>query len=338
MENRPCWTGLISGLSATVAWGLFPIYWKQFGPVGSLEAFCHKVLWSGVVAALFLTVQGRWGEVQAVVTQPRRLRWFLLSGVLIALNGFLFIYTVSSGHVMESSLGYYLTPLACFVLGKLFLRERLRPLQRLAVGLAAGGVAWLTVKYGHFPWLATGLCLSFGCYGLVRKMAPAGSLVGFFLETLWLSPLAAALIMGLLAGHHGSFIYAGPRISGLLCGAGVVTALPRLWFAAAARQISLTTLGLLEYTTPTLMFALSASTYHEAVTGDHLIAFGLIWLGIAVYTLEGFGQAANAAQSQPALRTDPPAGGSLGPFDSSRSAASLRGTSPASTWPAGSIP
>jgi len=288
MQKRGVWTGLFLGVSATVGWGLFPLYWKQLGAVAPVEQLCHKILWSFVVAAIFITLQRRWGEIRQFASRPRRLVWFLISGILITLNGFAFIYTVASGHVIESSLGYYLTPLACVALGTLILRERLRILQWTAVFLGIAGVMWLTFGYGHFPWLAMILCLSFGSYGLVRKIAPADSLMGFFWETLFFSPVAAGVIIWLFLRGAGSFVYAGERISLLLCLAGLVTALPRLWFAAAARRISMTSLGILEYTTPTLMFVLSVFTYHEHVTANHIIAFSLIWTGIGLYTIEPF--------------------------------------------------
>ena len=288
MQKRPNGIGLFLGLSATVSWGLFPLYWKQLDAVAPVEALCHKVLWSFVVAAIFITLQGRWGEIRRFASQPRRLAWFLVSGLLITLNGIAFIYTVTSGHVIESSLGYYLTPLACVALGTLILKERLLLLQWTAVLLGVAGVMWLTFGYGYFPWLAMTLCLSFGSYGLVRKIAPADSLIGFFWETLFLSPPATGVIIWLFLRRTGSFVYAGEQITLLLCLAGLVTALPRLWFTAAARRISMTSLGILEYTTPTLMFVLSVFTYHEHVTSNHIIAFSLIWTGIGLYTFEPF--------------------------------------------------
>ena len=302
MEERR-FIGLGFGLSATTAWGLFPIYWKQLSTVAPFEALCHKLLWSLGFAAIFITIEGRWFEVKALLGQPRKLLWFLLSGVLIALNGFLFIYAVASGRVIETSLGYFLTPLTSVLLGVVFLQERLRALQRAAVMLALSGVLWLTLRYSHVPWLAMGLCLSFGSYGLVRKVAPAGSLVGYFLETLFISPFATVLILSLLVSNTGSFIQAGARISLLLFFAGLVTIVPRLWFAAAARSISMTTLGILEYATPTIIFFLSTFAYHEPVTPDHLIAFGLVWLGIVIYGIESLTHEKIANQLQAKCRT-----------------------------------
>jgi chloramphenicol-sensitive protein RarD len=186
--------GLLAGIFAFLLWGLVPLYWKQIQEVATDEILARRIFWSLVFVAGILTCTSGWPAIRRILRQPRIVGWSLLSGSLIAVNWFVFIWAVISGNVVETSLGYYMGPLASVALGALVLGERLRPIQLLAVILAAVGVIWLTLGYDHFPWIALALCISFALYGLIRKIAPTNSLDGLFLETAMLTPVAAILI------------------------------------------------------------------------------------------------------------------------------------------------
>lgn len=278
--------GVIYGILAYLAWGLLPIYWKQVETASADEILSHRIVWSLAFVALILSLQRGWKALWKICRSSRAIAWAALSGTLIATNWFLYIWAVISSHIVETSFGYYLTPLANVLVGALILRERLRPLQIGAIVIAAFGLIPFALGLDHFPWLALALCFSFAFYGLVRKIAPAGALNGLLLETAWLTPLAICLIGGRLFSRTGTFLFAGNLHTVLLIAAGAITAVPLIWFAAAARRVSMSTLGVLQYIAPSVAFLVSVFVYPEPVTAMDLVGFGFIWVALALYTSE----------------------------------------------------
>lgn len=279
--------GIVAGVLAYTLWGLLPGYWKALRAVPALEILCHRTIWSLVFILLVLAVRRQWAWVGQARARPRALLISLVSACLLSLNWFTYIWAVNSGHVVDSSLGYFITPLVNVLLGVLFLGERLRRWQAAAIGLAAVGVLSLTVGYGAFPWIALSLALSFGLYGLLRKVSPLGSLEGLSLETAALSVPALAYLVYQEGAGGGSFGHAGAATTLLLAGSGVVTALPLLLFAHAARQVTLATVGIMQYISPTCQFLLGVLVYGEPFTPARLLGFVPIWLAIVIYSVEG---------------------------------------------------
>jgi len=279
--------GVIAGVLAYTLWGLLPGYWKAIQEVPPLEILCHRTIWSLAFVLLVLAIRKQWAWVRQVRTSPRTLAMSLASACLLSLNWFTYIWAVNSGHVVDSSLGYFIAPLVNVLLGVLFLRERLRAWQMVAIGLATVGVLSLTVGYGAFPWIALSLALSFGFYGLLRKVSPLGSLEGLSLETAALSLLAVAYLAYKEGTGGGSFGHAGAATTLLLAGTGVVTALPLLLFAYAARQVTLATVGIMQYISPTCQFFLGVFVYGEPFTPARLLGFAPIWLALVIYSVDG---------------------------------------------------
>jgi chloramphenicol-sensitive protein RarD len=234
---------------------------------------------------LIIKRHGRW--LVEALGQPALLARFTLSAALLSLNWFLYIWAVNSAHVVEASLGYFITPLVSVLLGRLALKERLRPLQQLAVALATAGVLWLTVAAGAAPWIALGLATSFGLYGLMRKLAPLGSLEGLTLETLALAIPAVGFLVWLELTKAGHFGHVPLSMDLLLAGAGIVTAVPLLLFAFAARLLPLSTMGVLQFISPTLQFLLGAMRFGEPLQLSRLWGFALIWLAVAIFARDG---------------------------------------------------
>jgi chloramphenicol-sensitive protein RarD len=277
--------GVAFSVGAYVMWGFLPVFWKTLQHVPALEILAHRVVWGCAVALLLVAARGRWRWLAEVAASKRTLLLFAASAILLTANWFVYIWAVNSGHVVETSLGYFINPLVNVLLGVLFLRERLRVGQAIAVAIACAGVLYLTVQHGSPPWIALGLASTFGLYGLLRKTATLGSLEGLTLETiLLLVPALGFLLYRESAG--GAFIHAGLATTVLLVLAGVATSAPLLLFAAGARRVTLTTLGILQYIAPTLQFALGVLVYGEPLTTQRLVGFCVIWLALLVYTAE----------------------------------------------------
>jgi len=281
-------TGIVYAALAYVAWGLFPLYFKQVAQVPSLEVVMHRTLWSLVFVFAVLAVRRQWAWMAAVLRQPRVLGAFALSAVLLSGNWLTYVWAVQNHHVVDASLGYFILPLVNVALGFAFLHERPRPGQWLAVVVAAAGVLWLTVQAGRLPWIALVLALSFGFYGLLRKVAVLGALEGLALETLVLAPVAAAVLGWWAWQGQGALLQADAPTLGWLLLAGPLTAVPLLLFAAGARLIPLATLGILQYISPSLQFALGVWFFHEPFQPARLAGFVLIWAALCVYTAEGW--------------------------------------------------
>jgi chloramphenicol-sensitive protein RarD len=281
-------TGALYAALAFALWGMFPLYFRQIAQVPSGEILIHRIVWSLVFVVIALTLRRQWGWLKPVLRQPRVLAAFTASALLLSVNWLTYIWAVNNGHVIDASLGYFINPLVNVLLGYTVLHERLRRMQWVALGLAAAGVLWLTLQAGHLPWIALALAGSFGVYGLLRKVATLGALEGLTLETLLLAPIAA-LVLGVWI-FNGSSTFPAPDAptNAWLIAAGPITAIPLLLFAAAARRISLTTLGLLQYIGPTIQLALGLWLFHEPFSAARLFGFALIWLALALYSAESW--------------------------------------------------
>jgi chloramphenicol-sensitive protein RarD len=280
-------TGILSAALAFLFWGLFPLYFHAISEVPPLQILAHRMLWSLLFLLIVLAVRRQWGWLQ-LVRQPRMLGLFAASASLLSINWLIYIWAVNNGHVIEASLGYFINPLVNIMLGYLLLKERLRRLQWMAIGVAALGVLWLAWQAGTIPWIALALAASFGGYGLMRKTAPLGALEGLSFETLVLFPLAAGYVIWLSVNGANAFINTPSTTTRLLLmAAGPITAIPLLLFASGARRIPLSVLGLLQYVTPTLQFMLGVWMFHEAFSAERLVGFALIWLALALFALEG---------------------------------------------------
>jgi chloramphenicol-sensitive protein RarD len=278
--------GVLYAALAYLAWGLLPLYWKALSDVPAAQILAHRFVWSLVFAGLVLTARRNWGWLARARRQPRVLLTFALSGTLLAVNWFTYIWGVNAGFIVETSLGYFINPLVNVLLGYLFLKERLRPAQWLALAVALGGVLYLTYSYGAFPWIALTLAFSFGVYGLLRKTAALGSAEGLFLETaIIFLPAFGFLLLQEMRGV-GALGHISPTTTLLLVGAGAVTSIPLILFAAGARRITLTTLGLLQYIAPTMQFLIGVLVFGEPFGAGRVVGFGLIWLALLLYTAE----------------------------------------------------
>lgn len=279
-------SALIAGIAAFGSWGLIPTYWKLLQGVSPQEILSHRFVWTSLFLIGVLSWQGRWPEVRAILNSRRAMLYCLAAGLAIAANWFFFIFAVLIGRVLETSLGYFMTPLVNVLFGAVFLKERLTRLQLVSVLLAATAVLYLTFGYGHFPWIALTLCATFGLYGLLRKKSGTPAIPGLFIETISLVPLALAYLISL--ERNGTIVFGHGHLSFsiLLMSTGVVTAVPLLWFGYAARHLRLTTVGFLQYLSPTGSFFLGVFAYHEPFTRSHLITFGLIWIALVIFTAE----------------------------------------------------
>ncbi|MBI5063299.1 MAG: EamA family transporter RarD [Desulfatitalea sp.] len=279
--------GAAAAIGAFGFWALFPIYFNQFGPgVSPWEILLQRMIWAGIFLLGFVVLSGRLDRVRALIKRRRALLALAGSALAISTNWATFIYAVTRGEILQSSLGYFINPLFNVLLGYCFLGERLQPLQRLAVALAAVGVLLSLIAYGEVPWLALILAASFGLYGLIRKQVEIDSVTGLMMETMLLMPIAAGWLALMYLRGEAVFLHAGPRIDLLLIGAGLITLLPLVLFATAARRLRLTTLGLLQYIAPTGHFLIGVYLYGEPFTTADAITFGCIWAGLALYTAD----------------------------------------------------
>jgi len=279
-------SGLFYALGAFTIWGLFPLYLSTLASVPSFEVLLQRSVWSLVFVLAMLVASGRLGALREVFSQRRRVGLFAISAMLLSFNWLIYLLAVQGGHVLDASLGYFMNPLVNVLLGVLVLHERLRRAQWLAVTLAAICVAWMTWLAGHPPWFALGLALSFGVYGLIRKTATLGALEGLALENLLLAPIAVPLLVWWTLQHDGALLRGDPALGGLLLLSGPLTALPLLFFAAAARRLPLATLGLVQYLSPTLQFVLAIWVFHEPFDQFRLIGYLFIWSALAVYSAD----------------------------------------------------
>jgi chloramphenicol-sensitive protein RarD len=290
-------TGVVAGLGAYVAWGVFPLYFPLLEPAGGVEIVAHRVAWSLVFIGLLLTVRRGWGQVRATVADRRSLAVLAAAAVLIAVNWLVYVLAVNSGHVIEASLGYFINPLVSVLLGVVVFRERLRRLQWVAVAVAALAVVVLTVDSGRPPWIALALATSFGLYGLMKKLVRVEAVPGLFVETSVVF-LPALAVVGVLEGHgDAAFGHEGVGNALLLMSTGLATAVPLLLFAAAARRVPLSTIGLLQYVTPLMQLSIGVFVYDEPMPPARLVGFAIVWLALAVFTVDSLRQARHSRRA-----------------------------------------
>jgi len=298
-------SGVLYALMAYVIWGLFPLYFKALEQIPSLQILAHRMVWSLLVVALLLAVLKRWSWLNVLREQPAVLVRFALSALLLSSNWGIYIWAVNSNHVVDASLGYYINPLVNVALGSVLLHERLRALQCVALGIAAVGVSVMALEVGHVPWISLSLAFTFGGYALLRKTAPLGALEGLAVETAVLFPLALLYLYWLGTQGQNAFATADVSTRWLLVAAGPITTVPLLLFAAGARRMSMTLLGVLQYITPSLQLALGVWLYREPFALAKVVGFGLVWTGIAVFLLDGL----RAAWSKPQAGAEAPLSG-----------------------------
>ena len=278
--------GFLLGVAAYAIWGLFPLYWPLLEPAGAVEILAHRVFWSlAVVVGLVFAVR-RADRLRAVLRSPRIRSILAGAAVVIAINWGTYIWAVNNDHVVEASLGYFINPLVTVLIGVVVLHERLRRAQWAALGLAAVAVLALTIEYGHPPWVALILAFSFGTYGLAKKKANVGAVESLTFETMVLAPVAVAYIAWLVFASTSTFGHHGAGHALLLAATGVVTVIPLICFGGAATRVSLTTIGLLQYITPTVQFILGVTVFAEPMPAMRWVGFALIWLALALFTGE----------------------------------------------------
>jgi chloramphenicol-sensitive protein RarD len=279
--------GILSGIGAYVLWGFFPIYWKLLHNVPAPELIGHRIVWSSLLLIVVILITGQGSEFRATFNW-RTIGIYLIASLLIGINWLTYVWAVNAGHIVETSLGYFINPLLSVLLGLIVLRERLRPAQWLPVGIACIGVAYLTIQFGQLPWIALVLAFTFGFYGLVKKLAPLSSLHGLTLETgILLIPAVVYLVFVEWTGA-GAFLHTGFLSDLLMIGAGLVTTIPLLMFASAAKQIPLTMIGVLQYLAPTIQFLIGVLVYKEEFDSSRLIGFSIVWLALIIFWLENY--------------------------------------------------
>lgn len=279
---------MLYAIASYVLWGLFPIYFKALeAEIPPVDIVAHRILWSFLFLMIVLTVRKQWAWVGPVLRQPRVIGGFVASALLLTANWTTYIWAVNNNHIVEASLGYFINPMVSVALGLVFLHERPRPLQWLAIAIAAGAVLWLTWQAGHPPWIALTLAVTFGGYGLLRKTASLGALPGLALETALVLPLALAFLIYTSLQGHNTFSSASTSTKWLLVAAGPITSIPLLMFAAGARRIPLSLVGVLQYITPSLQLLFGVWLYGEELDGDRLNGFIVIWCALALYSAEG---------------------------------------------------
>lgn len=280
--------GYLLGLTTFSIWGLFPLYFKAVEQFAAPEIVTQRAIWSALFGSLVLLLWKHPGWWQELLAHPKRIGVLMISSMLIASNWLIYVWAVNNGHMVEASLGYYINPLVNVVLGLLILHERLRPLQWLAVAMAAIGVALQLITLGEFPWVSIALALSFGSYGLLRKQAPVAALPGLVVETWLLLPLALGWLLLFGSGTSTEPAFWTTTEALWLVAAGPVTLIPLLCFNAAARHLPYSTLGFLQYITPTLLLLLAVWVFHEPFPADRQLAFVCIWAGLAVYSYDAW--------------------------------------------------
>jgi len=277
-------SGALYALLAFGIWGLYPLYLRELAAVSSLEIVLHRSAWSLVFLLGVLALLKRWAWMAAILRSPRQMLLPLASGLLLALNWLLYVYAVQSAQVVEASLGYFINPLLSVCLGVVVLRERLNPVQWVAVAFAAAGVVWMTWHTGRLPWLGLALAATFAVYGLLRKTSVLGPLEGLTLETMLIAPVVLPWLIGISGSGTGALATGSPSLVFWLVMAGPLTAVPLMMFAAAARRLKLATVGLFQYLSPSLQLAIGVAVFGEPFDAQRLAGFVLIWTGLAVYT------------------------------------------------------
>jgi len=288
--------GILYGIGAYAIWGLFPLYWKLLHEVSAVELIAHRIIWSCLLLLFFIVVTRQGADFRALLNW-KVLRIYSIAALLIGANWLIYVWAVNSNYIVETSLGYFINPLISVLMGVIFFKERLRLNQWIPIAIAALGVIYLTYVYGRLPYIALALAFSFASYGMVKKLSPLGSLYGLTMETGILLPLALVYLIVIEMRGSAAFLHNGALANWLMIGAGVVTTIPLLMFASAARSIPLWTVGLLQYIAPTLQFLLGVFVYKEPFSAQQLIGFGAVWLALVIFLAENY--LANRAPAEP---------------------------------------
>ena len=279
--------GILYALGTYILWGLFPVYWKQLQHISATQLIGHRIVWAFMMLMLVIISTRQWGRFRAKLNAST-LKAHGVASLLLSVNWLTYVWSVNNGYIIESSLGYFINPLFSVLLGMIFFKEKLRPMQWIPLGLATLGVLYLTFIYGRLPWIALTLAFSFGFYGVLKKKSTLGSLYGLTLETgIMFLPALAYLVYEVNRGQ-GVFLQLDSTTNLLLIGAGAVTAIPLLLFAKAAQRIPLTTIGLLQYIAPTGQFLIGVLLYKEEFTSSQAIGFGIIWFALIFFWGEGW--------------------------------------------------
>ncbi len=277
--------GVLYGIIAYLAWGLLPVYWKLFQSVGAWEILAHRIVWSLVFVLIIIIITRRWTKLWAAAPGLKMKGALLVCSLLISANWLLYIWAVNSNQVMETSLGYYMNPLISVLLGVVFLKEKLRMGQWVALGMAALGVLYITVQYGQMPWIALSLALSFAFYGLAKKVVNLEAMIGLAWETIFVAPIALIYMIMIEANGMGTALNLEGWKLAMLMLAGVGTAMPLYWFAQATKRLPLSTLGFIQYLSPTIQLLSAIFLFGETFTMTHLVSFSLIWGALLVFTI-----------------------------------------------------
>ena len=278
--------GIGLGLSAYLIWGLFPLYWPLLKPASALEILAHRIFWTFALLLVVNSVRRSWGGVWRALARPRILVLMSAASLLLAANWGIYIWAVNADRVVDASLGYFINPLVSVAFGVVFLRERLRPLTWVAIGIGFVAILVLAIDLGSVPWVGLSLAFSFGSYGLARKVANLATDVGLTIETMLITPLAFGYLLWLALNGTLTFGHSSPAQTALSIGAGPVTALPLLLFGAAVVLVPLSTMGLLQYATPTGQFILGIWLFHEPMTSLRWAGFAIVWVALAVFTVD----------------------------------------------------
>ena len=290
-------SGAFAAAVCYLLWGAFPLYWKQLHAIGAFELIAHRYVWTLLVVLAIVAGQRRFGEVRAALSQARSFSINALSATLLVCNWLVYVWGVNTGHVIEASLGYFLVPLVNVAAGRFVLHEHLRRLQWIAIACAAAGVALMIWQLGHPPWISLALAGTWGGYSLIRKQSPLAPVTGLTVETLLIAPFAVGYLAWRAQAGTGAFGHVDALSHTLLVCSGVITAVPLVLFAYAARRIRLSTLGLLQYIAPTVQFAIGVAVYHEEFSRDRAVSFGFIWAGLVLYTADNLWAQRRAARA-----------------------------------------
>ncbi|WP_160152249.1 EamA family transporter RarD [Microbulbifer sp. ALW1] len=281
--------GLLAGIGAFLIWGFAPLYFNLLDGISAPEILSHRSVWSFILALILLAAIGKLPDLRATLGSRKKMLTLLLSTILIGSNWLVFIWAITNQHLLDASLGYYINPLISVLLGVAVLGERLRPLQWLAVALAAVGIAYELWQFGRLPLIALFLAFTFGFYGLVRKRAPVDSLTGLAVETMYMLPVALGFLFW-TSSPTSNLLNNSWELNGLLLLAGPITLTPLLLFNIAARRLNLSTIGFLQYLGPTLMFLLATLHYHEPFDSGKLVTFAFVWMALAFYSVDALQQ------------------------------------------------
>jgi chloramphenicol-sensitive protein RarD len=292
--------GILYGIGAYVCWGFFPIYWKFLHQVPAIQLIGHRILWSFLLLFAVILFTRQWGEFHQTIN-PKVIGIYSIAAVLIGINWFVYVWAVNANYIVETSLGYFINPLLSVLLGVIFLKERLRIAQWIPVILASLGVAYLSYVYGRLPYIALTLSVTFGLYGLVKKISPLGSLHGLTIETGILCLPALVYLIFVESNGTGAFLHTDLTSSLLMIGAGLVTTIPLLMFATAARLIPLWVVGLLQYIAPTLQFIIGVFIYKEPFSHEQLIGFSIVWTALIIFLVENYLATRTSAEPLPEL-------------------------------------